>query len=835
MPAKEEKTAVTDLEQGRADGAGVPDVEGPSPAPKSAGGITRRKLMGYLLAAPTLVAAAQWDTGPAEAAIPSIQVTNALDLSDALTLATLPTANMISVTVNADGTASFALPRAEVGQGITTAVAMTIADEMDLPIDKVKVTLADARPELLFNQFTGGSNTMHSIFTPVRTAAAAARSRLLEAAAAELNVSAWDIRARDGVFTAADGRTATFGSLARKAAVTRTVAVSPELKHAEALSLVGSDQRRIDARDIVTGRKQFAMDIDVPDALPTMVCRAPTINGTVLGVDNAAEVRAMPGITDVVAIPRSQFVPGGVAVRGRTFGQCIDAVRALKVRWGGSPVAGKSDATVLADLKKSQIPLTPALPGKTVDETFTFHFRPGDPLETNCAIADVRKDRAEIWSSLKSPIWAKQQIALNLRLEGGKVTVHVTEGGGSFGRHLFCDAAFEAAAISQKMGKPVKLMWHRTDNFRQGRVHAMCISRVRVTHLGSNVLAFDQRHTGVATDFTQGFGEILLSLDASLPLQNFLQFSEAVFTLTANVPYNFGIVTQLLSEIYDFKQFNTSSVRNIYSPDVRTAGELMVDRVAKDMGRDPVEFRRAFAKDDRLRAVIDKAAQAGSWGRSMPAGTAQGFAVHSEYKGRCACLVEIDCRPETVNRKVEHGYTGPRVTKAVFVVDVGLPINPLGLKAQMMGGIMDGIAQALSYSLHLKDGHFLEGSWDDAFYTRQWNTPPELEVIVMPPTTGEPGGAGEFGVAASMAAVACAYGRATGTMPTSFPINHDRDALGFEPFANVPPIPESPVDGLAKAHVKRPRKKRAKRPRAKRKHATKPAPAKKKPTAKRDH
>jgi isoquinoline 1-oxidoreductase beta subunit len=484
-------------------------------------------------------------------------------------------------------------------------------------------------------------------------------------------------------------------------------------------------------------------------------------------------------------------------------------------------VSGKSDASVLADLQKAQLPLTPALPGKTVDETFTFHFRPGDPLETNCAIADVRKDRAEIWSCLKSPIWAKEQIAANLRLPLGNVAVHVTEGGGSFGRHLFCDAAFEAALISQKMGKPVKLMWHRTDNFRQGRVHPMCTSRVRVTYLGRNVLAFDQRHTSVATDLSQGFGEILLSMDASLPLQNFTQFSEAVFTLTARVPYNFGVVTQLLNEVYDIKDFNTSSVRNIYSPDVRTAGELMVDRVAKEMGQDPVQFRRQFAKDDRMRAVIDTAARAGGWGRSMPAGTAQGFAVHDEYKGRCACLVEIDCRPETVNRKVERGHTGPRVTKAVFAVDVGLPINPLGLKAQMMGGIMDGIAQALSYGLHLEDGHFLEGSWDDAFYTRHWNTPPELEVIVMPPTTGEPGGAGEFGVAASMAAVACAYGRATGAMPTSFPINH-ADALHFEPFPTVPSIPQSPLDGLAQAHVKRARKKRPKRK----------APAKKKTTAK---
>jgi isoquinoline 1-oxidoreductase subunit beta len=814
--SRNEEAAMTDLDHGGTGGAAAPAPAAPG---NGSGGITRRRLMGYLLAAPTLVAAAQWDAAPAEAVVPTLQPTDALDLSDLLNLAAQPTANFISITVNPDGTAAFELPRAEVGQGITTAVAMTIADEMDLPIDKVKVTLADARRELIFNQLTGGSNSMHSIFGPVRTAAATARGRLQQAAAAQLRVAESDLRVSEGVFTTADGRTATFGSLARTAAVTRAIAVTPRLKTRAQLSLVGTDQRRIDARDIVTGRKRFAMDLKVPDALPTMVCRPPAVNGKVLGVDNMAEVRDMPGVTDVVVVPHSQFVAGGVAVRARTFGQCIDAVRALKVRWGGSPVSGRSDASVLADLQKAQLPLTPALPGKTVDETFTFHFRPGDPLETNCAVADVRKDRAEIWSCLKSPVWAKEQIALLLNIPLGNVAVHVVEGGGSFGRHLFADAAFEAAAISRAMGKPVKLMWHRTDNFRQGRVHPMCTSRVRMTYLGSNVIACDQRHTSVATDFTHGLGEVLTAMDTSLPLQNFLQFSEAVFTLTARVPYNFGVVTQLLSEVYDIREFNTSSVRNIYSPDVRTAGELMVDRVAKEMGRDPVEFRRTFAKDDRMRSVIDAAARAGNWGRSMPAGTAQGFAVHDEYKGRCACLVEIDCRPETVNRKVEHGHTGPRVTKAVFAVDVGLPINPLGLKAQMMGGIMDGIAQALSYGLHLRDGHFLEGSWDDAYYTRQWNTPPELEVIVMPQTTGQPGGAGEFGVAASMAAVACAYARATGTMPTSFPINHG-DALGFDPFPTTPPIPPSPVDGLAKAGIKRARKRPAK----------KRAPARKKKT-----
>jgi isoquinoline 1-oxidoreductase beta subunit len=116
-----------------------------------------------------------------------------------------------------------------------------------------------------------------------------------------------------------------------------------------------------------------------------------------------------------------------------------------------------------------------------------------------------------------------------------------------------------------------------------------------------------------------------------------------------------------------------------------------------------------------------------------------------------------------------------------------------------MGGAMDGIAQVLSYSLHLQKGHFLEGSWDNAFYTRQWNTPYDVNVIVMPANSSEPGGAGELGVAATMAATANAYARATGTLPTSFPINHN-GPLGFTPMPTIPPIPQSPTNGLSEKY-----------------------------------
>ncbi|WP_280671822.1 MULTISPECIES: molybdopterin cofactor-binding domain-containing protein [unclassified Kitasatospora] len=771
-----------------------------APQPEDAGrGVGRRRFLGYVVAAPTLVVAAQFEEAvlaptPAAAAIPSLpEPAELYDLTDMLTDATLPTSGLITIALNTDGTATFALPRAEVGQGITTSTAMLIAEELDLPLAQVRITLADARPELLFNQLTGASNTTVSTYTPVRVAAAIARQQLLAAAAVRFGVPVSTLTTSAGVVSSANGQSAGYGSLATAAASQLTLQVSVALKQQADFKVIGTAQQRIDALDIVTGRKQFAMDLSVPGALPTMVCRPPTVNGTPLSVQNLAAVRAMPGVTDIATIST------GVAVRAATFGQCIDAVRALQVTWAPGTEDGSSDSTVAQELKAAELPLVVPplnLLAQTLDTTFTFAFASNTALEPNCAIADVRPGRAEIWASLKSPIVAQGAIAAKLGLLPGAVTVHVTQGGGSFGRKLFFDAALEAAEISQLMGKPVKLMWHRTDEFRQGRTHPMSTSRVRATYALGQVLSFEQRHTSVATDFSHGLGEVITALVAKLPVGD-IGFSETIFELSQQTPYNFGLTTQLLSEVD--KGFNTGSMRGIYSPNVRCAQELMVDQLANALGQDPYQFRHQSLKDARARAVLDKVAQLGSWGRTMAPGTAQGIAVHPEYHSVAAVLVEIDCTAATTGRQIPDACTGPRVTKVVCAVDAGIAVNPLGLQAQMMGGIMDGIALALTSGLHLSNGVIQEGSWDNYFYTRQWNTPPELEIVVMPPSGETPGGAGELAVGAAMAAVACAYTRATGTMPTSFPVNHAAP-LAFDPLPTSPPIPQSPVDGLTRTY-----------------------------------
>ena len=197
----------------------MPDVEVGEPR-AAANGISRRRFIGYLIAAPTLVAAADLRAAPpASAAVPTVQPVDFYDLTDLLTDAANLTASLITVTINPDGTASFALPRAEVGQGITTAVAMVIADELDLALDKVNITLSDARPELEFNQLTGGSNSMHCSLRPgpggggdCARPAGADGGR----GCSRRRCQSW--LSSDGVITAPDGSSLTYGALATAAA-----------------------------------------------------------------------------------------------------------------------------------------------------------------------------------------------------------------------------------------------------------------------------------------------------------------------------------------------------------------------------------------------------------------------------------------------------------------------------------------------------------------------------------------------------------------------------------------------------------------------------------------
>lgn len=722
-------------------GAG-PDDSGPSP-------LGRRRFLTYLIAAPILTVACRTEVD-AESESARLGVPDVVDLGDALILAGSLTAWNLALEITAASRVVLRLPRAEVGQGITTTAAMIIAEELDARLGDVDILLCDAEPEILFNQLTGGSNSVRALYTPMRAVAAAARARLVTVAAQRFGLPARTLTTKDTSVVAPDGRTATYGSLSAEAAAVAVPAISTAPKDPSQFKIIGQPTTRIDAMEIVTGAAKYAMDLAIPGAMPTVVARPPTINGTVAAFDASSAI-AMPGVLAVTQIP------SGIAVTAETFDQAFKARDALRVTWNNGPLAALSDIDITRMLTNATLPFAvPPLFTLHVDAEFDFAFVSHAPMEVLGAVADVRASTAEIWFASKSPIIAQQTIAAAIGLPQNAVTVHVVRGGGSFGRRLFFDAALEAAQVSKAIGRPVKLMWSRNDDTRHGRMRPASHHRIRATHALGAVLTYEHRIAAVQTDFGHGVGEALSA--AGFQLLGGLP-NQAVFLLTEKVPYNFGATTQLLAEVP--LDMHTGSWRSVYSGFVAVANEVMVDEIARRLGKDPVAFRQAALASARARAVLSKVASAGGWGRAMPAGTAQGIALHEEFKSCVACLVELD----TTNPQ-----TGPRVTKAVVAADVGRAINPRGLEAQLMGATVDGISVTLQAGLHIDKGAVREGSFADFHYARMRHTPREFQVYIMPPS-GDPGGAGELAYPAAAAAVANAYARATGQSPRRFPIS----------------------------------------------------------------
>jgi isoquinoline 1-oxidoreductase subunit beta len=718
----------------------------------SAGPLTRRKFLTYVVAAPVLTVAASSAAdllapGQAHAVLPSPpQPETLFDLGEVMVAATRQAQHLLVLEVTTDNRVVFGLPRAEVGQGVTTALAIVVADEIDARLADVDVPLEDARQDLGTAQSTGGSSSVRSLWDPVRAIAAEARARLITAAAERWNLPARSLTTMDTAVWAPDGRSATYGSLTEAAAQVRVPAIVADPKSSDEYRLIGKSTPRIDARSIVTGAAKFALDVDVPGALPTVVVRPPTIKGKVEAYDASAALQ----MSGVVAVTK---LPSGVAVTAKTFDQALKAASAVEVTWGSGTVDGVSDADIESRLAAAIPPMTPALPlTKRVDATFEFAFVNHAPMEVGSAVADVRSASAEIWVASKSPTGAQSAIAEAVGLSADNVTLHVTRGGGSFGRRIYYEPAVEAARVSQAIKRPVKLMWTRNDDMRHGRVRPRSHHQLRAVYADGDVVSYEHRMSCVELDLGSGTGQALIDAGYVSPT-----IGSAFFTLSQSCPYHFGPVTESLTEVsYDMP---TAAWRSVYSAQARTAEEILVDEIARAMGADPVKTRQKFLKTAEARAVLDKVATEGNWGRTMSSGTAQGVALHAEYRSIAACLVEIDCRADK-----------PRVTRAVMALDVGRQVNPSGLKAQAIGSLMDGISTVLLAGNHLDDGAFREGSFSDFKYARQADAPLECEVHLLD-GTGKPGGCGELCVPAAAGAVANAYARATGKKPRTFPIN----------------------------------------------------------------
>ncbi|MGY1496042.1 molybdopterin cofactor-binding domain-containing protein [Streptomyces sp. QTS52] len=655
---------------------------------------------------------------------------------------------MLVLEVTAANRVVVRLPRVEVGQGVTTAVAMMIAEELDARLADVDIPLADARTR--GNQYTGGSNSVSSLYGPARALAATARARLVTAAAQHWRLPARTLRTRNTMVVAPDGRTATFGSLTATAAKVTRPRVSSKPKPSSRHKVIGKPTTRIDARDIITGKARYAGDLNVAGAKPTVVARPPTLGGKIRTVDDRA-ARALPGVRAVVR------VAGGVAVVADTFHHAFQARDALRITWAPGPLAALSDAAIRSRLRAAVPPLGAAPSGSTqVTGEFEFAFVGHAPMEVLTVVADVRADRAELWFSTQTPMDARDGIASATGLPASKVKVHVMRGGGSFGRRLNHDFAIEAALVSKAARRPVKLMWSRGDDLRHGRMRPATHHRIRASHQGGRVVAFVHATSSVSESW-EGEGLAAQGGVTSVAAQTGRVRAAGPLPSDSGL-YNFGRLSGDSGDVA-LAAIPLGAWRSVDSGTTRTAEEIMVDEIARSLGKDPVAFRRTTLRSKAVRAVLDRAASAGSWGRTMPAGHGQGMAVHEEYGSCVACLIEMDATDPK----------NPRVTRAVMAADVGTAVNPRGLEAQLMGTAIDGISTVLRAGLHIDRGAVREGSFADFHYARQRHAPLHFEAHIMP-SKGEPGGAGELGVPAAAGAVANAYARATGTRPRRFPL-----------------------------------------------------------------
>lgn len=709
------------------------------------GVVDRRRFLTWVVASPALVVAARLSlqAPPASAAEAGTLGTQGSVASD-------ETEFDLYITIRADGRIITTLPRTELGQGITTGVAMLVAEELDATLGAVEVRSADADARWPL-QLTGLSSTMRLLAGPIRAAAAEARARLVTAAAHRWRVPARELKTAQGEVLAPDGRRAGYGELAREAASVLVPEVSTLPKEESAYTVVGRPTGRIDARDIVTGAARYTLDLPIPGAVPTVVARPPTLRGSLLSYEASAAL-AMPGVVGVVGLP------SGVAVAAESFAQALAARDRLQISWAPGPASGLSDAQVRAQLRDAvgALPEPPPFTVQTLEGRFDFPYLAHATMETQSCIASVQSGRAELWLGAQDPKFAQREVAeaLGWAAAPERVTVHTVRAGGGFGRRLFVEAAVEAALASRAFGRPVKLMWTRHDDTRHGHYRPASHHRI-LAYLGVGGLILGWNHRAVIppVEADHGVGEFG---SAELGKQNPALLGAAYFQATQHVPYRFGAVTQELHQVEI--PIPTGSFRSVFSSQVAVSNEIFVDQLARALGRDPVELRRAHLSSARLRAVLDKVALEGPWGRPLPQGVAQGVAVLEEWDSAIAHLVEVDVRGAE-----------PKVLRAVIAADVGLAINPKGVEAQLQGALIDAMSTTLSAGLHIDAGAVREGSFADYHWLRMRHAPAEIQVHLIR-SDSRIGGVGELGYPSAAAALANAIARATGTMPTHFPI-----------------------------------------------------------------
>jgi isoquinoline 1-oxidoreductase subunit beta len=664
------------------------------------------------------------------------------------------------IRIGEDDRVTIVVGKLEFGQGVLTSMPMLIVEELDCDWNKVRAEHAPAdlvyANPLFGAQFTGGSMSIKTSYTQMRTIGASARQMLMTAAAQRWKVSPAHVSTRHGVvFEKGGSRTLSYGKLAHDA-MALPVPTEVALKNPRTFTLIGRPTRRLDGPEKVNGSAQFGMDVRLPDMRVAVIARPPVFGGKVLKVDDA-RARAVPGVEAVLQVPVDRGGTG-VAVIAKGYWPAHQGRDALDVQWdlpAGPTTATQIDqyralASQPGTVVRSDGDLTaPAGAAKRIEADYEFPYLAHAPMEPLNATADLKADSLTVWSGTQMQTLDQALAAKAAGLKPEQVKLNTMFAGGGFGRRANPNSDFVVAAVNVAKAMrqagieaPVKVIWSREDDMRGGYYRPLVLHRVRVGADQSGMPVAWQ-HMLVGQSIVKG------TLFESNPLIFKNGIDSTSVEGVVDTPYrlpNFRLEVQ-------YPDINVPVLwwRSVGHTHTAYVMETLVDELAASAGKDPIEYRLALLDpaQTRHRAVLELVRRKSGWGGPLPTGRARGVAVHKSFDSVVAQVAEVS---------VDQGRI--RVHKVTCAIDCGLAVNPLTVEAQLISGISFGLGAALYGKITLKDGRVEQSNFPD-YPVLRFDEMPQTSVHIVP-STADPTGLGEPGTPPIAPAVANALARLTG-------------------------------------------------------------------------
>jgi isoquinoline 1-oxidoreductase beta subunit len=662
------------------------------------------------------------------------------------------------ITIATDGSITVVSPAAEMGQGSFTTLPLIIAEELDADWSKVKPVLPPAWDDKAYGNpaygstfQTSASASVHGYFKALRIAGAQARRVLLDAVAAKWNVPVGELSTEPSVVVhKASNRRMTYGEIASfaKAPAELPKVDEKDLKPTASFRLIGKDVPRVELPTKVTGAAKYAQDVQVPGMVYAAVLQSPYFGGAPETVDDSA-ARKVPGVTDVVKLP------DGVGVIGTSVEATQAAKALLKVTWGDAPGAKHDSeraleefAAVGRDKSREGVPYEKVGDAKAAmakaarvfrgeyRTRYVYHAQM-EPLSATASVSPDGKS-AEIWAGTQGATGLLNQAANLLKTERSKLTLHQHVLGGGFGRRGQQEVIMDALRLSKAVGKPVKLVWSREDDLTFGKFRPMTAHHIEA--------GFDEKGKLVAWHH-RIVSESVVAYTAAMAGTRPAPVDRIVMKGSPIPQYPFA--NKLAEHVIMPGRARLAPWRGVGNGHNAFAAESFLDEIAKDLGKDPIDFRIEISEGvPRMQHLLRTVAEMSDWKRKRD-GTALGVATMVKDDTLAAGVAEVS---------VDRASGKVKVHNVWCAIDAGIAVQPRNIAAQTEGSIVYGLGHVLREKIVIKDGRVLQSNYTDYEVTRMSDVP-NIEVKVVS-TDNPPTGAGEDG----LPVLACAVGNAIATL-----------------------------------------------------------------------